>query len=233
MAFVHAATITPTKLEAIRAWLPTQDWAGRTGVDGTRVTPRREDLTILGAFRFDDPAGEVGIETHIVTERPSSAEAGPGRVFQVPLTYRGAPLAGAGEHLVTQMEHSVLGTRWVYDALADPAYLEAVRSSIVTEAPSAVQFRETPEGVSEESTTAQAQGRILEAGAVEVEDLEHRTIVEILRVFGGDAGQEIRQLAGYASTRDVTELRAVGELIATWPGSKEPSTVARLLTERD
>ncbi len=47
-----------------------------------------------------------------------------GRVLQVPLTYRGAPLAGAEEHLVTLMEHSVLGRRWVYHAAADPIALE-------------------------------------------------------------------------------------------------------------
>jgi hypothetical protein len=42
----------------------------------------------VSAYRFDDPAGEVGIETLLVRR-------GAGPVLQVPLTYRGAPLAGA------------------------------------------------------------------------------------------------------------------------------------------
>ena len=47
-----------------------------------------------------------------------------GRVLQVPLTYRGAPLEGADEHLITTMDHSVLGVRWVYEAAGDPVALE-------------------------------------------------------------------------------------------------------------
>jgi hypothetical protein len=44
-------------------------------------------------------------------------------VFQVPLTYRDEPLAGADGALITTMEHSVLGTRWVYDGLRDPLFV--------------------------------------------------------------------------------------------------------------
>ncbi|MHA7306090.1 maltokinase N-terminal cap-like domain-containing protein [Arthrobacter sp. TMN-49] len=85
--------------------MPLQDW-----FDGGD-----SPLARLGSFRFDDPAGEVGIETQLV---------GAGhRVYQVPLTYRGAPLAGAEAFLMGTMEHSVLGHRWVYDATGDPVYV--------------------------------------------------------------------------------------------------------------
>ncbi|GAB2473409.1 CG0192-related protein [Xylanimonas ulmi] len=105
MAILHQATLTPTKPSLIAAWLPGQPW-----FDGDAplvVTP-------VGAYRFDDAAGEVGIESHLV-------EAG-GRTVHVPLTYRGAELDGAEAFLVGTMEHSVLGTRWVYDAAGDPVY---------------------------------------------------------------------------------------------------------------
>src|SRR6185503_16299913 len=62
--------------------------------------------------RFDDPDGRVGMETHLAT-------AG-GALLHVPLTYREAPLDGAEDALITEMQHSVLGTRWVYDGLRDP-----------------------------------------------------------------------------------------------------------------
>jgi hypothetical protein len=52
------------------------------------------------------------METHLVT-------AG-GTLLQVPLTYRDEPLDGAEGALITEMQHSVLGTRWVYDGLRDP-----------------------------------------------------------------------------------------------------------------
>ena len=92
MALLHRADLTPTKLELLQAWLPTRSWY--TG-------PAAPQLTKVGAFRFDDPAGAVGVETMLV-------RAGDGPVLQVPLTYRGAPLDGAERWLVGTTEHSVL-----------------------------------------------------------------------------------------------------------------------------
>ena len=47
----------------------------------------------------------------------------------LPLTYRGAELDGAEEHLVGTTEHSELGPRWVYDGCADPVFVgELVRA---------------------------------------------------------------------------------------------------------
>ena len=102
MALFHRATITPTKEELIAGWAPTQPWG----------PPADVRLAVVGAYRFDDPDGRVGMETHLCT-------AG-GELFQVPLTYREEPLAGGEAALITTMNHSVLGERWVYDGLRDP-----------------------------------------------------------------------------------------------------------------
>src|SRR3954449_10374168 len=48
---------------------------------------------------------------------------GGGDLFQVPLTYRDAPLDGAEAALITEMSHSVLGDRCVYDGLRDPLFV--------------------------------------------------------------------------------------------------------------
>jgi Maltokinase N-terminal cap domain len=96
----HRATIAPTKQELVTSWLD------RQGLGGTG------DVEMLGAYRFDDPAGEVGIEGFLVRRS--------GSAFHLPVTYRDAPLDGAEAHLITTMEHSVLGCRWVYDAAGDP-----------------------------------------------------------------------------------------------------------------
>ncbi|MFW0774764.1 CG0192-related protein [Paenarthrobacter nitroguajacolicus] len=113
MAIIHKATLSPSKLELIADYLPKQPWFIQDG------TPE-----LIGAYRFDDPAGQVGLETHVVT-------AGE-RFYQVPLTYRGYELAGAEEWLVGTMDHSVLGKRWVYDACADPIYVKALATAILT-----------------------------------------------------------------------------------------------------
>jgi hypothetical protein len=102
MALFHRATITPTKAELIAEWAPTRPW-------GPSAT---DDIEVIGSYRFDDPEGRVGMETHLVT-------AG-GALLQVPLTYRDERLDGADDALITEMHHSVLGTRWVYDGLRDP-----------------------------------------------------------------------------------------------------------------
>ena len=105
MAIFHRATITPTKTELIAQWAPTRPW-GPSAAD---------PVDVIGSYRFDDPDGRVGLETHLVT-------AG-GAVFQVPLTYRDEPLDGADDALITEMQHSVLGPRWVYDGLRDPRFV--------------------------------------------------------------------------------------------------------------
>ena len=102
MALFHAATIKPTKAELIAEWTPTQPWGPAPD----------EPTAVIGSYRFDDPDGRVGMETHLVTAGDT--------VLQVPLTYRDEPLAGAEDALIVAMQHSVLGTRWVYDGLRDP-----------------------------------------------------------------------------------------------------------------
>jgi hypothetical protein len=102
MALFHLATIVPTKEELIAAWVPRQPWGPTDDVP----------VTVIGSYRFDDPDGKVGMETFL-------AQAGDD-FFQIPLTYRDAPVEGADEALISTMEHSVLGRRWVYDGLRDP-----------------------------------------------------------------------------------------------------------------
>ena len=101
----HRATITPTKAELIADWAPTQSWGPSSSAD----------IDLIGSYRFDDPNGRVGMETHLVRAE--------GALLQVPLTYRDEPLAGADAGLITEMEHSVLGRRWIYDGLRDPVYV--------------------------------------------------------------------------------------------------------------
>jgi Maltokinase N-terminal cap domain len=103
MAIIHNTTMRPSKLELLAGWLPEQAW----------FTGNGEGLARAGGFRLDDPAGEVGIEFMIVM-------AGNGAAYLAPMTYRGAPLAGADAALIGTAEHGVLGTRWIYHGERDP-----------------------------------------------------------------------------------------------------------------
>lgn len=140
MALVYRAELRPSKLELLNPWIIGKAWwPGGSGTELRRVA----------SYRFDDPAGEVGVETLLL-------RAGDGPVLQIPLTYRGAPLEGAEEFLIGTLEHSVLGSRWVYDGCGDPVYVATLLGTMLTgggEAPEFVDFdgeprlRETPTSV--------------------------------------------------------------------------------------
>jgi len=102
---IHEATLTPTKLELLAGWLPAQEW----------FVGDSEDVARVASYRFVDPDGEVGIETILVSSQ--------GVTYQVPLTYRAEALDEADDSLIGTLEHSVLGTRYVYDAVGDPVYM--------------------------------------------------------------------------------------------------------------
>jgi hypothetical protein len=112
MARFHRATLTPTKDAIIAAWTSTQPWGPAPGVA----------TSVIGSYRFDDPDGRVGMESFLV-------DAG-GPLLHVPLTYRDEPLGTAAP--VAEMDHSVLGTRWVYDGLRDPAYVVMLAAVAMT-----------------------------------------------------------------------------------------------------
>ena len=109
-AEVHpSATLTPTKLELLATWLPSQAW----------FTGDATDLAQVARFRFVDPDGEVGLDSMLI--------ASAGEVYHVPVTWRAEPLAEG--LLVGTLEHSLLGTRYCYDATTDPVYVsELVRT---------------------------------------------------------------------------------------------------------
>ena len=114
MGIVHRATLSPSKQEIVESWLPSRSWAG-----GRTVAEK------VAEYRYDDPAGEVGVETILW-------RLDDGTVVQTPLAYRATPLAGAEEHLVTTTQHSVLGERWVYDGCGDPVWASTLVTAITT-----------------------------------------------------------------------------------------------------
>jgi hypothetical protein len=114
MAVVHGdSEISPTKPQLVADWLPTQPWAAGLGV-----------IEQIGAYRLDDPMGEVGVEALLFS-------AGD-RVLHLPVTYRGAPLEGAEEFLICTMTHTALGDRWVYDACGDPVAVQVFLTAVLT-----------------------------------------------------------------------------------------------------
>jgi hypothetical protein len=124
MALLHRATLSPTKQELVESWLPTRSWASGRAVAGK-----------VAEYRFDDPAGEVGVET-ILWRTEDDA------VLQTPLTYHAGPLVDAETYLIGTSEHSVLGLRWVYDGCGDPIWAALLAAAILTGGTQAEMFFE-------------------------------------------------------------------------------------------
>jgi hypothetical protein len=114
MGLVHRATLAPSKRELVERWLPTRPWAA-----GLVVADK------VAEYRFDDPEGEVGVETILWRTEDGS-------LLQTPLTYRAEPLEGGEDFLVDTCEHSVLGRRWVYDGCGDPVWAATLAEAILT-----------------------------------------------------------------------------------------------------
>lgn len=105
MAIFHMATNTPPKSEIIAAWLYEQPWGPATGAP----------IDLVASFHLDDPDGQVGMQVFIVNVA--------GVLHQVPLTYRAAAVPELEPAFIATMEHSMLGTRYLYDGLADERFV--------------------------------------------------------------------------------------------------------------
>ncbi len=180
MAIVHRATVSPTKQEIVTSWLDAQSW----GAEGR--------VEMLGSYRFDDPAGEVGVESLVIRRG--------GTHLQLPLTYRGAPMDDAGARLLTTMEHSALGRRWIYLATSDPVGVDCFVKALFGEVEQAdMEVWEGAEfiarrGTGVSVTLTSGPGRTEPAMPTATATVE-RMQLTIPYVLGADPGGE-RQLAG-------------------------------------
>jgi hypothetical protein len=204
MALLYQAELHPTKLELLAAWLPGQNWY--------QGDPRA-GIVRVAAYRFDDPAGVVGIETVLVR---TSDEV----VHQVPLTYRDAPMDGGDGWLIGTTDHSVLGHRWVYDACADPVYIAALASAILAGTGQAEEFLEVDGRLErrEATMTVTGSGRDADVPAIGsvrrvVADDPTRIVTDSLELA------IIRRLNGSTEPTGAT-------LTGTWSGQPTPVLLA-------
>lgn len=213
MAIMHPTTLRPSKLELIAQWLPEQPWFSG---DAAR-------LASLGSYRFDDPAGEVGLEGHLLT-------AGDDTVYHVPLSYRGAPLEGGERHLLGTSEHGVLGTRWFSDAVGDPVYRAVLATTIAHgghEAEELVQDADGELHAREPGTLVRGSGRP-DAEVPDFSSAEVRNSGTATRAESGSAVLEILRVIATAGVPEQAVTPGAEVLSAHWAGRDWPSVVAIL-----
>jgi hypothetical protein len=205
VAIFHRARIEPTKDEILSTWPATQPWG----------PPEGAAVDVIGSYRIDDPDGRVGMESFLFT-------AG-GQLLHVPLTYRDEPLAGAEDALITEMSHSVLGNRWVYDALRDPRFVVMLAGVTMT-------------GQGEALGMAVYEGRWYVAPtAVRIRGggwTQERVPVDRFERVSDDATASVLRNDRFEMTvsrRPRPEPPAPMQLTATWPGQAEPVVLAAVV----
>ena len=204
MARFHLATVTPTKADLIAEWAPTQPWGPPPGVP----------IEVIGSYRFDDPDGRVGMEIHLVTAGDT--------LLQVPLTYRDEPLPGAEDALIVEMQHSVLGTRWVYDGLRDPRLTVMLAAVAMTGQGEALGMAvyEDRWYIAPSNVRIQGGGWTQERVPVDGFDVTHEDPTSVV------LRNERFQLT--VSRRPVPGPRPAIGLTATWDGQPDPVVLAEV-----
>ncbi len=158
MAIIYQASIAPTKPELLTKLL---------GVP----------VEVVATYRFDDPAGEVGVEGFLL-RRGEEME-------HVVLTYRGAPLDDPAAQLISTMEHSTLGRRWVYDGATDPVALACFRRAVLGQQEQAV--LEVWDGEQRVEVREQTVELIPEPGTV-APSVPDQGTVQVHRALGAGGG---------------------------------------------
>jgi Maltokinase N-terminal cap domain len=197
VATIHQTTLSPSKLELLSSWLPTRAWYRGAAEPA---------LSRAGGFRLDDPEGEVGIEFMVVVD-----SSGPSAVaYNVPLTYRAAPLEGADNAIVGTAEHGVLGPRWVYDGARDSVLVSQLLALLAGRAePQAQSVSDTPDrsvrvSAIADDLTATRAAEDTEATTDLVVNSAHkfRTVLRLVRVL--------------SPTKDIDSSAAAGSVVAEW-----------------
>lgn len=201
------------------AWVARQRWYTGKG--------RTPQLTRIGGLRWQDPAGEVGIDLWLVRDDSGTEPV----VYQVPLTYRGAAAEELHTALIATAQHSELGTRYIYDGAADPVFVQALLSTIATgEAlhDDGSEVAGTPVSVTGHPIDPDAEPpEVIRSAVLTGEQSNTSVIVEvgrsapiIIKLFrvlqtGSNPDVEVQSALATAGNDEVP--RPVGHLSGTWP----------------
>jgi hypothetical protein len=218
VAKIHVgATLVPHFRDFLPGWVARQEWYRGSGTPSLRP---------IGFFRFEDPGGQVGIETHLVSDGTD--------IYQIPMTYRGAPipLADAEPGLIATAEHSVLGTRWIYDGTIDPVWRQELLRLVQT---GGVSDPSAKRGVA----SAEARGHPLGTITPETATIDLRRLLaqatattDAARETAAAGAAEDTTPAG--ATEEAVTADVAGEVVGTWfpDGPESPSATGLLALVR-
>jgi maltokinase len=218
--------------ELLPSWMVRQRWYAGKG----RVPVLRR----IGGLQFQDPAGEVDIDVHLMRDESGQSPT----IYQVPLTCRSARLAGADHALVAPVEggsqgsHRHHGTRYVYDAPHDPVFANALLQLMLEEG-----IAGSDEAVARGHHVATAApGRVIASHVLEGEQSNTSIILDLVDTLGAAANPLICKLfrvlhhgenpdvvvqSALAAAGSTHVPRSVGYVAGEWPDNGAPDGMAR------
>jgi predicted trehalose synthase len=218
-----------TVLELLDAWLPQQRWYAAKGGGAP-------ELTRLGGLLLSDDGGaQAGPAVVDVLFVQATTQDGASAVYQVPLTFRSAPVDELAPALVGVHEDAERGELYVYDGPHDPVYRRALLRLLAQEGEAwsgegaalgrARAVRPAGGWANDPDSPARVLGGEQSNTSIIVDaDGEQPVILKVFRVLaGGDNPDVVVQtaLAGAGSTRVA---RPAGWVEGWWPvvGGKAP-----------
>ena len=212
-------TLTPSFAEFLPDWVAAQRWY--TGKGRTPVLRR------VGGFRLEDPAGEVGIDVHLVVDESGTTPV----TYHLPLTYRGEPAPELHTALVATAEHDELGTRWIYDGCHDPVYVQALTDLMHSGASVAGAVEGTSLTGSSTSAAVTGPGPVVRRSAVLVGEQSNTSIIvetgepgesapviiKVFRVLQSGENPDVAVQTALAEAGSTLVPQPVGWVTGTWP----------------
>jgi maltokinase len=232
------ATLTSAIGAFLPPWVAQQRWYAGKG----RVPVLRR----IGGLRLEDPAGEVGIDVHLLLDESGQTPT----IYQVPLTCRTARLPGADHALVAIVEeesidrhggHSHKSTRYIYDAPHDPVFATALLRLIVDER---TLSSDGPQGsgVAGHRTTTDDLGAVLASHVLSGEQSNTSVVLDVgdslgatseplicklFRVLHHGQNPDVVVQSALAAAGSTHVPRSVGYVCGHWPDTGAPDGVAR------
>jgi len=222
--------LTPSITALLPPWVAHQRWYAGKG----QVPVLRQ----IGGLRLDDPAAEVDIDIHLLLDESGQTPT----TYQVPLTCRGARLAGADHALVAIVDHASLGTRYLYDAPHDPVFAGALVRLILDEG-TAASDPEHRGGLAGGHRLATADpGRLVASHVLSGEQSNTSMILDLVDAHGAPSSPLICKLfrvlhhgqnpdvvvqSALAAAGSTRVPRSVGYVCGQWPDTAAPDGVAQ------
>ena len=236
--------LPPSFLELLPPWVAQQRWYAGKG--------RVPQLRRIGGLLLEDPAGEVGIDIHLLLDDSGQTPT----IYQVPLTYRSARLAGADHALVATIEDESMdqqdgpdphATRYVYDGPHDPVFATALLRLILDQGTASSGGPDDAEGsggsgvaghrISKDDLGAVLASHVLSGEqsntsvVLDLADTLDATskplICKLFRVLHHGQNPDVVVQSALATAGSTHVPSSVGYVCGHWPDTEAPDGVAR------